>query len=75
MPKVVNMRDAKSSLPRLAKRAAAGEDILIARNGKPVARLTRVPARRRSTPLGAFKGKIHMANDFDAIVPEFEPYL
>jgi antitoxin (DNA-binding transcriptional repressor) of toxin-antitoxin stability system len=69
------MRDAKSSLPRLAKRAAAGEDILIARNGKPVALLTRVPARRRSTPLGAFKGKIHMANDFDAIVPEFEPYL
>ena len=75
MPKVVNMHDAKSSLSRLAKRAAAGEDIIIARNGKPVALLTRVPARRRPTALGAFKGKIHMAEDFDAILPEFEPYL
>jgi antitoxin (DNA-binding transcriptional repressor) of toxin-antitoxin stability system len=75
MPKIVNMHDAKSSLSRLAKRAAAGEDIVIARNGKPMALLTRVPARRRSTPLGAFKGRIHMAEDFDAILPEFEPYL
>jgi len=76
MPNVVNMHDAKSSLSRLAKRAAAGEDIVIARNGsKPVALLTRVPARRRSTPLGAFKGRIHVAEDFDAILPEFEPYL
>jgi antitoxin (DNA-binding transcriptional repressor) of toxin-antitoxin stability system len=75
MQKIVNMHDAKSSLSRLAKRAAAGEDIVIARNGKPMALLTRVPARRRSTPLGAFKGRIHMAEDFDAILPEFEPYL
>ncbi|HXM45759.1 MAG TPA: type II toxin-antitoxin system Phd/YefM family antitoxin [Bryobacteraceae bacterium] len=75
MPKVVNMHDAKSSLSRLAKRAAAGEDIVIARNGKPMAMLTRVPVRRRSTPLGTFKGKIHMAKDFDAIPPGFEPYL
>jgi prevent-host-death family protein len=75
MPKVVNMHDAKSSLSRLAKRAAAGEDIVIARNGKPVALLTRVPVRRRSTPLGAFKGRIHMTEDFDAILPQFELYL
>jgi prevent-host-death family protein len=75
VPKVVNMHDAKSSLSRLAKRAAAGEDIVIARNGKPVALLTRLPARRRATPLGALQGKIHMAEDFDAILPEFEPYL
>jgi antitoxin (DNA-binding transcriptional repressor) of toxin-antitoxin stability system len=75
MPKIVNMHDAKSSLSRLAKRAAAGEDIVIARNGKPMALLTRVPVRRRSTPLAVFKGRIHMAEDFDAILPEFEPHL
>jgi len=73
MPKVVNMRDAKSNLSRLAKRAAAGEDIVIARNGKPLL-LTRVPAHW-STPLGALKGMIHMAEDFDAILPEFEAYF
>jgi len=71
MSNVVNMHDAKSSLSRLAKRAAAGEDIVIARNGKPIALLTRVPTRGRSTPLGALKGKIHLAEDFDAILPEF----
>jgi len=65
------MHDAKSSLSRLAKRAAAGADIVIARKAKPVASLTRV----RSTPLAPFKGKIHMAKDFDAIPPELEPYM
>jgi prevent-host-death family protein len=75
MPKVVNMHDAKGNLSQLATRAAAGEDIVIARNGKPVAMLTRVPARRRPTPLGVLKGQIHMAEDFDAIPPEFERYL
>lgn len=75
MATIVNMHDAKSNLSRLAKRAAAGEDILIARNGKPVARLTRVSARNTKTLLGAFEGKIHMADDFDATPAEFEPYL
>lgn len=69
------MHDAKSNLSRLAKRAAAGEEILIARNGKPVAMLTRVPEHRRRTLLGVFKGQIHMAEDFDAIPPEFEPFV
>jgi prevent-host-death family protein len=75
MPKLINMHDAKSSLSVLVKQAASGEDIFIARNGKPVAMLTRLPSRRRTTLLGAFKGKIHMADDFDAILPEFERYL
>jgi antitoxin (DNA-binding transcriptional repressor) of toxin-antitoxin stability system len=69
------MHDAKSSLSRLAKRAAAGEEILIARNGKPLARLTRLTGRNAKTLIGAFAGKIHMASDFDAIPDEFKPYL
>lgn len=69
------MHDAKSSLSRLAKRAAAGEEIVIARNGKPLARLTRLKQRQADTLIGAFAGKIHMADDFDAIPAEFKPYL
>lgn len=38
---MVNVHDAKTSLSQLLARAEAGEDIVIARNGKPVARLTR----------------------------------
>lgn len=75
MATVVNMHDAKSSLSRLVKRAAAGEEILIAKNGKPVARLTRLANRKATALIGAFAGKVHMAEDFDAMPAGFEPYL
>ena len=75
MKNVVNMHDAKSSLSRLVKRAAAGEEILIAKNGKPVARLTAVAPTNDRSLIGAFAGKIHIANDFDVLPAEFEPYL
>ena len=69
------MHDAKSNLSRLVKRAASGEEILIAKNGKPLARLTRLSTRKSAALIGAFAGKLHMAKDFDAIPEEFEPYL
>ena len=75
MATVVNMHDAKSSLSRLVKRAAAGEEILIANHGKPIAMLTRIPPERREIPWGIFKGKMEMADDFDAPLEEFKDYL
>jgi prevent-host-death family protein len=75
MATVVNMHEAKSSLSRLVKRAAAGEDILIANHGKPVARLTRVSEQRKKAPWGLYKGKIRMADDFDAALEEFKDYM
>ena len=74
MPKVVNAHDAKNQPFPLAKRDATRKGIVVTRNGKPVAEPTRPPSRRGSTLLGAFKGKIHMAEDFDATLLEFEPY-
>ena len=61
MPTVVNMHDAKSSLSKLVKRAAA--------------LLIRIPSRKRSSPIGVFKGKIRMSDDFDAPLEEFKQYL
>jgi prevent-host-death family protein len=75
MATVVNMHEAKSSLSRLVKRAAAGEDILIANHGKPIARLTRLPEARTKNPWGLYKGKIRMADDFDAPLEEFQDYM
>jgi prevent-host-death family protein len=69
------MHDAKSSLSRLVKRAAAGEEILIAKHGKPLAMLTQLPKKRRKLPWDLFKGKINMANDFDAPLDEFKNYM
>jgi antitoxin (DNA-binding transcriptional repressor) of toxin-antitoxin stability system len=70
----VNMSDARSSLSKLAACAAAGEDILIARAGKPVAMLTRVLRTSLKRLLGLFRGKIRIGNDFDAPLAEFSDY-
>jgi prevent-host-death family protein len=61
----VNIHEAKTHLSRLVDRAAAGEEIVIARAGKPVARL--VSLERSVTPrrLGQFAGQIEIAPDFD----------
>ena len=69
------MRDAKNSFSKLVKRAAAGEDILIAKNGKPVAMLTRLVPKHRKMPWGIFEGKIHMTEDFDEPLEEFKDYM
>jgi prevent-host-death family protein len=63
--KPVNIHDAKTHLSRLVERVEAGEEITIARAGRPVARL--VPLRAaRPRILGALRGRIRLAPDFDA---------
>ena len=61
----VNIYEAKTHLSDLVERAAAGEDIVIAKNGRPRARLVPVPPRARRQP-GALKGKLWMSPEFDA---------
>ena len=65
----VNIHRAKTQLSKLIERVSEGEEIVIARGGKPVARL--VPLLQRSKPRtpGALKGKIWIAEDFDAPLP------
>ncbi|MBD5785175.1 type II toxin-antitoxin system Phd/YefM family antitoxin [Cellulosimicrobium terreum] len=64
--KTVNVHDAKTHLSRLLAEVEAGEEIVIARAGKPVARLTaepvRPPARRQ---LGVLRGRATVPPDFD----------
>ena len=67
MPKQVNIYEAKTQLSALLSDVEHGEDVVIARNGRPVARLTRIadsPALR--TP-GAWRGKVRMSDDFDEL--------
>ncbi len=73
MPVAVNMHEAKSSLSRLVKLAEAGEEVVIARNGTPVVRLTRLKNAKRELPWGALHGTI--ADDFDAPLEEMKDYL
>lgn len=65
---VYNIYEAKSGLSKLVERAAAGEEIIIAKNGKPVARLTAIERKRRRKPGGWEKG-MRVARNFDAPLP------
>ena len=64
----IGMHEAKTNLSKLVERAQAGEDIVIARNGAPVARI--VPVARTSSLAsvhGALRGRIHIVEDFDEL--------
>jgi prevent-host-death family protein len=65
----VNIHEAKTQFSRLLKRVAAGQEIVIARAGHPVARL--IPFRQPGTrELGMDAGRVKIAEDFDAPLPE-----
>ena len=64
----VNIHDAKTHLSRLVDEAAAGREIIIAKAGKPVAKLA--PLSDRPRKLGTLKGKLRAGADFDARLPE-----
>jgi prevent-host-death family protein len=66
MPDHYNVHQAKTQLSRLLERAERGEEIVIARGGRPVARLVPYRPRQARRRLGRAKGKIWMAADFDA---------
>lgn len=64
----VGMHEAKTTLSKLVERAEAGEDIVIARNGKPVARLVPVAGTNSLAAVhGALRGQIHLREDFDEL--------
>lgn len=65
---VFNVHDAKTNLSRLLDRAAKGEEILIAKSGRPIAKLVRVAAEPRKP--GRLKGRIRVAPDFDEPLPD-----
>jgi prevent-host-death family protein len=62
----VNIHDAKARLSQLVDMAAAGEDVVVSRNGKPLVRITQLSPAKRHIRFGLLKGKIKIAHDFDA---------
>jgi prevent-host-death family protein len=70
----VNIAEAKTRLSELVEKAANGEEIVIARDHKPVAKL--VPMRSRSPRVpGSAKGQVWLAPDFDAIPADFDDFI
>lgn len=68
----VNMHEAKTRLSQLVELVNQGEEVVIARAGKPAARLVPVEAPKKRRKGGIWKGKVWIAPDFDAPMPEFE---
>ena len=68
----VNIREAKTNLSRLLARVQAGEEFVMARNGKPVARLVRArESRKRGGRLfGSLKGRVSLDNSFFEPLPK-----
>jgi prevent-host-death family protein len=68
---IVNMHEAKSQLSKLVKRVNQGEDVIIACDGKPAARLVPIEGvTKKLRPIGLHVGKVVMHDDFDAPLPE-----
>lgn len=66
----VNVHEAKTQLSRLLERVLQGEEVVIARHGKPVARLVAFSeGAARRTP-GSAKGRVELSPDFDEPLPE-----
>lgn len=66
----VNLYEAKTQLSALVERAARGEEIVIAKAGRPVARLVSLSPRTTPRQLGAWKGRVTIGPDFDEPLTE-----
>lgn len=65
------MHEAKTTLSHLVEQAERGEEVILARAGKPVARIVAIRNTGRRT-LGQWRGRVRMSDDFDAPLPEAE---
>jgi prevent-host-death family protein len=72
--KTVSVHEAKTHLSRLLERVAAGDEIIISKSGKPVARLVAIASKTPKVVLGSDRGKVSIAADFDDTPEEFAPY-
>ena len=71
MPDIVyDLYEAKRSLSQLVDRASNGEEIIICKAGKPVAKLVPIPQARKPRIPGGWEGQVVIADDFDAPLPE-----
>ena len=66
----VNIHEAKTHLSKLLEEVSQGREIVIAKSGKPMAKLTGISAAKPIRKPGFLKGKIRIAEDFDAPLPD-----
>ena len=70
MSKTVNIHEAKTNLSKLLARVANGEEVIISKAGKPIAKLVSISEKPKNRFPGSAKGKIVIEDDFDAPLPD-----
>ena len=70
MANIINIHEAKTHLSRIIDEVAAGSEVIIAKAGKPMARLMPLTGIPRAKKLGLLKGKIKVPDDFNAPLSE-----
>ncbi|MBR7800904.1 type II toxin-antitoxin system Phd/YefM family antitoxin [Undibacterium fentianense] len=66
---IINIHDAKTQFSKLVEAVSQGDEIVIARAGTPAARLVPIATTKTVRQPGALKGKLQIADDFDAPLP------
>ncbi|MFZ2854797.1 MAG: type II toxin-antitoxin system Phd/YefM family antitoxin [Rhodocyclaceae bacterium] len=66
----VNIYEAKTHFSKYVEQAESGQDVIIARGGKQVARLTSIEPKKTPVRFGVLKGKVRVAADFDEPLPD-----
>lgn len=74
MSRSIAIGEAKTNLSKLIERAESGEEVIIRRGRKPVAKIVRYSEPERPDVFGSLKGQIRIGEDFDDPIPGFEPY-
>ena len=67
---LLNLYEAKTSLSKLVDRAAAGEEIIIAKAGRPLAKLVPLDRKHQARRPGGWEGQVKITGDFDAPLPK-----
>ena len=70
MTTIINIHEAKTHLSRIVEEVAAGKEVIIAKAGKPMARLVPIQEKATKKKLGLLKGKLKIPADFNKPLPE-----
>jgi prevent-host-death family protein len=73
--KTFNVAEAKAQFSGLVRRALAGEEIIIAKDHKPLVKLVPLIAPDQARLPGSARGRVRLAPDFDATPPDFKDYV
>jgi prevent-host-death family protein len=71
----VNIHEAKTHLSKLIEMVLRGEEVIIARGNKPVAKLVLINTLKPQRKIGSAKGQISIAEDFDQPIEDFREYM